>query len=186
MVDRAATAFDDLLRQVDWLLPRTEQGEPIPDREYADVVRDVLAFLSKRMTELHRERQAEKASFFEWLEGRLKCSIDELAGKSAIWAYDEKLERAEQLLTIIERNHPATTPLDVSPPEQYRMRNPQRDLIAEGHERSVTRLRPIREQIELTDRLIDLIVYRLYGLTPGEIELVEATGNVREPVRDSN
>jgi hypothetical protein len=35
-------------------------------------------------------------------------------------------------------------------------------------------LRPLLLQIELTDRLIDLIVYRLYGLTPAEQALVEA------------
>jgi hypothetical protein len=35
------------------------------------------------------------------------------------------------------------------------------------------KLIPLESQIEFTDRLIDQIVYRLYGLTPEEIKLVE-------------
>jgi len=37
-------------------------------------------------------------------------------------------------------------------------------------------LLPIESQITFTDELIDQIVYRLYGLTPAEIKLVEESG----------
>ena len=33
--------------------------------------------------------------------------------------------------------------------------------------------RPLLERIEKTDGMIDAIVYRLYGLTDGEIRIVE-------------
>jgi hypothetical protein len=36
----------------------------------------------------------------------------------------------------------------------------------------------LRERIEKTDRLIDAIVYRLYGLTEGEIRIVEGNVNI--------
>jgi len=34
-------------------------------------------------------------------------------------------------------------------------------------------LEPLKEKIKTTDNLIDQIVYRLYGLTDKEIEIVE-------------
>lgn len=170
---RARDLFADLLRQLEWLLPVSDTGERITDREYADVVADLLAFLAERMTELHRERQTERTAFFEWLEERLGCPIDELSGKTIVRAYDEEARGLERLLDVIERNHPAKTRMDVSAPEEYRMANPARVRISEGYEMSMATLRPIHEQISLTDRLIDLIVYRFYGLTPAEIALVE-------------
>lgn len=45
----------------------------------------------------------------------------------------------------------------------------------EAYHRSPARLRPIKERLRLTDALIDQIIYRLYGLTPEEIALVEGT-----------
>jgi len=35
---------------------------------------------------------------------------------------------------------------------------------------------PLKGQLERTDRLIDLVVYRLYGLTEVEVEVVEGRG----------
>lgn len=40
----------------------------------------------------------------------------------------------------------------------------------------MAKLKPMFERIEDTDRLIDEIVYRLYGLTEEEIRLVEEAG----------
>ncbi|MGB3919564.1 hypothetical protein [Methanothrix sp.] len=37
----------------------------------------------------------------------------------------------------------------------------------------MSKLDPLRERIEETDELIDAVVYRLYGLTDEEIEIVE-------------
>jgi hypothetical protein len=41
---------------------------------------------------------------------------------------------------------------------------------------SIERNGPLLEHIELTDKLIDQIVYKLYGLTEEEIEIVERQG----------
>jgi len=38
-------------------------------------------------------------------------------------------------------------------------------------------LLPLEAQIAFTDQLIDQIVYRLYGLTPDEIRIVEGTSH---------
>ena len=41
------------------------------------------------------------------------------------------------------------------------------------YEASMGKLRPLLARIAATDRLIDLIVYRLYGLTGEEVAMVE-------------
>lgn len=43
-------------------------------------------------------------------------------------------------------------------------------------ETSLETLRPLLARIAATDRLIDLVVYRLYGLTEEEIVVVERKG----------
>lgn len=165
--------FTDLLEQVDLLLPATDEGLPDFEREHADVVGDLLGFLAERMTTLHEERQAEMASFLTWLEGELGCAVNDLSGKTFVRAYHEQEEGVKKLLEVIEKNHPSKTALDVSRPKEYRAENAARQRIVQGYERSMETLRPILFQLELTDQLIDRIVYRLYGLNEEEIAVVE-------------
>lgn len=165
--------FEELLAQLEWLLPLDDEGLPDLASERADVVRDLLAYLAERMSALHEERQAEVASFLSWLEEQLGCPVDELSGKTYVQAYYEQPEGVEKLLEVIERNHPRNTQLDVSSPKSYRARNPARERVVEGYERSMATLRPILLQLELTDALIDRIVYRLYGLSEEDVAVVE-------------
>jgi hypothetical protein len=51
-------------------------------------------------------------------------------------------------------------------------REPQETVRGE-FDSSIAKLRPLLERIELTDKLIDQIVYKLYGLTQEEIAVVE-------------
>ena len=53
--------------------------------------------------------------------------------------------------------------------------------LQEAYERSLAKLQPIKERLRLTDALIDQIVYRLYGLTEEEIQIVEANNTGKEP-----
>lgn len=46
-------------------------------------------------------------------------------------------------------------------------------MLRAEFEGSMSKLDPLRERIEETDELIDAVVYRLYGLTDEEIEIVE-------------
>ncbi len=47
------------------------------------------------------------------------------------------------------------------------------ELLKDEFGKSVDKLQPLRERIEGTDKLIDQIVYRLYGLNEEEIRVVE-------------
>ena len=49
------------------------------------------------------------------------------------------------------------------------------DKIVRNLSKAKEKLQPILEKIDDTDRLIDQIVYRLYGLTEEEIAIVEGT-----------
>ena len=52
-------------------------------------------------------------------------------------------------------------------------RNEPAQKIREAWETSMETLRPLLKDIAATDRLIDRIVYQLYGLTDEEIAVVE-------------
>lgn len=54
-------------------------------------------------------------------------------------------------------------------------REPQ-EAIRAKFEASMAKLKPLLEHIELTDKLIDQIAYKLYGLTEQEIAIVEGQG----------
>jgi type II restriction/modification system DNA methylase subunit YeeA len=49
-------------------------------------------------------------------------------------------------------------------------------MLEREYEKSLEILLPIKEQLAKTDRLIDQIVYKLYGLTEEEIDIVEGRG----------
>lgn len=159
--------FGDLLSSVDLLLEKSGGKQ-----EQADVVADLLGFLAQRMTKLHHERQEEVGSFLRWLEERLGRPVDELTGRGRIEEYYKYSET--DLLTTIQKNHPSKVAMSVAEPVRYGATNRARETIREGYQRSMKRLSPLLQQIELTDRLIDLVVYRLYGLTPNEIQLLES------------
>ncbi len=47
------------------------------------------------------------------------------------------------------------------------------ESVEKEYATSMEKLTPLKAKIAATDRLIDLIVYRLYGLTKKEIAIVE-------------
>ena len=52
----------------------------------------------------------------------------------------------------------------------------QTDKIRLRYEQSLAQVLPLKDQLAKTDRLIDQVVYRLYGLTEEEIGVVEGRG----------
>ena len=47
------------------------------------------------------------------------------------------------------------------------------ESLEREYSKSIEKLKAVKARIAATDRLIDLIVYRLYGLTEKEIGIVE-------------
>ena len=69
------------------------------------------------------------------------------------------------LLTILKKNT-KKIPRDVTARDF-------RERLKIEFEKSLAVLTPLKNDIELTDRLIDQVVYKLYGLTEEEIKIVE-------------
>jgi hypothetical protein len=161
--------FSELLDFIDARLPRKPDGSPDTEHEQSDVVHDLLAFLAEEMTRLHKERQAEIKGFLRWLESYLGVSIESLKNKAKVKEYWKAEVGWEGFLGALEQNKKAIQSakgIDVT------RREPQETIRAE-FETSTAKLIPLLKRIELTDKLIDQIVYKLYGLTEEEVAVVE-------------
>jgi hypothetical protein len=158
---------DEILAAVNDCLPQGEAGNFVAERERSDVVHDLLAFLAERMLEMNKAKQQEIRGFLGWLEGYVGAKVEDLTPKTRLQSYYE--HDCESFLAVLKKNRKK---LAIDPAR----REPGETLRAE-FQGSLAKLLPLREQIERTDRLIDAVVYRLYGLTEEEIGIVE--GNAK-------
>jgi len=138
-----------------------EQLAHTPER--ADVVHDLLAHLAERMTAMNKEKQAEIKGFLMWLERYIGAEIESLSGKTKIKEYHDG--DFQSLLNTLRRNR---RKLAINPETRTAQEEIEREFNT-----GMAKLTPLKEKIAATDRLIDLIVYRLYGLTDEEIKIVE-------------
>jgi len=151
----------------DWQLP--EEG-PV---EQSDVVHDLLAHLAERMVEMNKEKQAEVRGFLAWLEREIGASVDDLTGKTRLRNYSGDYQKGEphltleELLAILRKNRRR---LKVDP-----SRRAFQERLEQEYRASLGKLLPLKARLAATDRLIDLIVYRLYGLTEEEVAIVEGS-----------
>ncbi|CCI16942.1 putative type II DNA modification enzyme [Microcystis aeruginosa PCC 9807] len=140
-------------------------------REETDIVHDILAYLAEQMIEINREKQKEIKSFLRYLERIIGSAIDNLANKSKIQNYLGDYQKSEphlsldQLWEILKKNKKkiSVNLLD---------RQIQETLEKE-YQTSLDKLLPLKQQLSATDELIDLIVYKLYGLSEEEIKIIE-------------
>jgi hypothetical protein len=129
------------------------------------------------MIDLNKQKQAEVKRFLSWVEKRLRIQpkndgatgIDSLTGKTVLQGYLGDYQKGEDELPWREfhyrlyqnRNRYTVSLSDVEGEIQHE------------YEKSLETLLPIKHELARTDALIDKIVYRLYGLTDEEIELIE-------------
>jgi hypothetical protein len=147
--------------------------------EESDVVHDLLAMLAEQMIRLNKEKRAAQRDFLDWLVATLKITpdkegrkgIDALTGKSKLQDYPGDYQKGEpplatgELLDMLQKNRGR---LGVSLSDTGLV-----DRLRREYEESLERVLPLKEQLARTDRLIDAVVYRLYGLTEEEIGVVE-------------
>ena len=161
----AAGRFGEVLEAVDGCLSGEAAGEAIAGDERSDVVHDLLAHLAEEMIRMNREKQEEIRGFLAWLSDYTGARIDDLSNKTKVSAYYE-IEFSE-LLAVLKKNKKK---LAVDPGRRAFGEDLRREYSA-----SVEKLAPLLLRIGEVDRLIDLIVYRLYGLTEAEIAVVEGS-----------
>jgi hypothetical protein len=147
--------------------------------DQSDVVHDILAFLAEQMIEMNKEKKKETKGFLEWLESQLKVQPDKevntrveaLTGKTHIKNYLGDYQKGEKHLffedfwKILEKNKNRIQ-ANLKSREIF-------ETVKTEYEKSLSTLLPIKEKLRKTDWLIDQIVYKLYGLTEEEIQLVE-------------
>jgi hypothetical protein len=132
--------------------------------EQSDVVHDLLAHLAEQMIAMNKERQTEVRGFLDWLADYTGLPVEGWTLKTSLKAYYEH-EWAE-MRGVLDRNSSKIMKVNVKGREAS-------DLIRDTWGTSAGKLRPLLARIAATDRLIDLIVYRLYGLTEEEVAVVE-------------
>lgn len=132
------------------------------EHEQSDVVHGLLAFLAEEMTRLNKGKQAKIKGFLNWLEKEiLKGSVEDQKNKTKIKDFHK--DTFESLLDVLKKNKAIPNPC----PSNIR------DTISGEFSAAMNVLTPLQAHIEATDKLIDQIVYRLYGLTDDEIAIVE-------------
>jgi len=129
--------------------------------EESDVVHDLLASLAERMIDLNKRKQAEQKRFMGWLEKEvLKGSVEDQKNKTKIREFHKGT--FEDLLDVLKKNKVVADPCPLK----------IRDIILNEFTQAVSVINPLKSQIQLTDNLIDQIVYKLYGLTDDEVAIV--------------
>lgn len=112
---------------------------------------------------MNKEKQDEIKKFLGWLENDMRARVEDLTNKTKIQAYYE-IEFPE-FLAVLNKNKKKIQ-------VDYSRYDPNSRLL-EAFNTSLSRLKPLIAKIEETDRLIDQVVYKLYGLTDEEIKMVE-------------
>lgn len=139
--------------------------------EQSDIIHDLLSFLAKQMFLMKTNMRTDMKSFLSWIESRLGTRINNLTGKSYLQNFlgdyqkNEAHLEANDLIEILNKNNRRLT----GDPSDRRF---QLEL-KERYQECLDSLLPIQHQIAMVDRMIDQIVYRLYGLSKEEIIIVE-------------
>jgi hypothetical protein len=139
--------------------------------EQSDVVHDLLAHRAGRMIELHKGKQAEVKGFLDWLATYTGLPVADWALKTNLQHYYEQDWAGMQRVLRSNQRRLSNVDMDVD-----RYKNAPAARLRAAWETSLETLRPLLARIAATDRLIDLIVYRLYELTEKEVTVVEGKG----------
>ena len=141
--------------------------------EQADAAHDLLAHLAEAMITLNKDKQAEMHGFLAWLAREIGAPLDDLTHKTRLQHYLGDYQKGEAHLTLDEL-------LDILRANRRRLQvDPSarafQERLEQEYAASLGKLLPLKARLAATDRLIDLIVYRLYGLTEEEVATVEGS-----------
>ncbi|MBK6432846.1 MAG: restriction endonuclease, partial [Anaerolineae bacterium] len=128
------------------------------------------AFLAEQMIAMNKAKQIEVRGFLAWLAREIgvdrrfnnKTTLQNYLGD---YQKGESHATLEDLLAVLRQNRRKPGCCSQRPLLQER-------LQAE-HGASLAKLLPLKARLAATDRLIDQVVYTLYGLTDDEIAIVE-------------
>jgi hypothetical protein len=150
--------------------------------EASDVIHDLLTYLAECMLNLNKEKRKLQNSFLKFLEAKLeiqpqpdlksgKVGLEALTkGKGQLLNYPRDYQKGEKVLPF-----DAVENILLENRRHFRQYLDSRLLreIEEEYTENVTAIEKLKQQLKLTDDLIDKIVYKLYGLTEEEIGVIE-------------
>jgi hypothetical protein len=151
------------------------------DPEQGDVIHDLLAHLAERMIAMHQQKHDRTEAFWLDLEGVTGPDTFEDLREHGKW--EASLWKAEPCRPFVDQDSRSTRHLDDSLAWNESCFKPFVKMLA-GRVSNLSDLvavyrahhppyHALVRRIEATDRLIDLIVYRLYALTADEVAVVE-------------
>lgn len=155
--------LDEIFTRIEEYLPKDEEGHFMRGKQKLDVIHDFLSFLAEEMISMNKEKNSEIRGFLEWLEGTIKVRIENFSGKNKIKEYYK--HNFSEIRDIFEENKKL---FNFNPRGREFL-----DSVKNEYNKSISKLKPLFEKIDATDNLIDHIVYRLYGLTEEEIQIIE-------------
>lgn len=128
-----------------------------------DTVAHFLAYLARKMQQMHAERLSSEEGWREWVKQAFK-GADKL-GKEWLaegWVQDGLENGVEAIVERFKARGIKTTPQTL-------------DQLKRHTQENLHELRPLYKRLEDTDRLIDRLVARLYGLSEEEVAMLWAT-----------
>ncbi|MBI3460834.1 hypothetical protein HY009_07895 [Candidatus Acetothermia bacterium] len=162
-------------------------GKPL---ERSDVVHDFLAYLAEQMIELNKQKQAEMKKFLSWLEAELQIQPDSKSNQGL-----EALTNKTKLQNFLGDYQKGEAHLEFAELWQVLQKNKKHfnaelspdfhDNLHKYYQQTLEKLLPIKEKLRRTDELIDQIVYKLYGLSPEEVAIVEGRKPSKEETTTS-
>ncbi|MFX1250417.1 MAG: Eco57I restriction-modification methylase domain-containing protein [Promethearchaeota archaeon] len=126
----------------------------------------LIIFLSKRITYWCQKLQEERKLFLNWMQTNWNFNINSINGKSYLiqyWKYD-----VEKVLEVLKRNKRRLS-------EDPRTKNFIQQLKI-GFRNSISKNTFIYEIISQTLPLMEALIFRLYKLTFGEVNLILKEG----------
>jgi hypothetical protein len=150
--------------------------------EHSDVTHDLLAYLAERMIAMHKERQSGVQAFWLDLEGvadpqTFQTLRTKGSQEATLW------NQVEACRPFVDRESHSTRHLDDSlgwNEEAFKgitkvLVRKVRNLgdLVEVYQHYHPGYQDLTARIQATDRLIDQVVYKLYGLTEEEVAIVE-------------
>lgn len=145
--------YEDILKWVEYELSLSRN----------DTVHDLLAYLAEQMIELNKAKNEEIKGFLKWLEREIGAEIDSLTNKTAIKEYHD--HDFNHLLDVLKKNK---NKISIDPSSRK-----TQELLEKHFSKSMSVFEPSKEKIKATDNLIDRTVYKLYGLTEEETDIIE-------------
>lgn len=122
--------------------------------EQSDVVHDLLAMLAQELIDTNRHLAQEVKSFVSWLEALLGTTVDRLTHKAKLQAYYRY--DADVLLDVVCHNRAKLT---IDPDDEN-----IRTCLETRCRADLVRLAPLMQRLAMTERVLDAVVYVLYGV----------------------